>query len=124
MQRTTKQREIIEGTLVKAKRPLSPSEIYELACKSLPNLSLGTVYRNLRTLSENDMIRAVPLPGEPDRYESLEAASHHHHHFQCDSCRKVFDVEGCSGSFGSKVPKGFIVKRHELTLYGLCGACK
>lgn len=123
MERMTKQREAIKAVLDRAKRPLSPTEIYVEARQELPNLSLGTVYRSLRILVANGLVGSVPLPGEPDRYESLEAAAHHHHHFQCDSCKRVFDVEGCSGNFGSKVPRGFLVTRHEVTLYGLCGRC-
>jgi Fur family ferric uptake transcriptional regulator len=123
MERSTKQKRVILDAVVEAKRPLTPAEICELAHGKCPSLNLATVYRNLRGLQESGSVHRVAIPGEPDRYESKEAAAHHHHHFQCESCRKVFDIPGCSGGRELLSAPGFKVRRHEVVLYGTCSAC-
>jgi len=92
-----------------------------VAQAEVPALSLATVYRNLKLLVDAGEIHAVSLPGESPRYESAGHA--HHHHFQCDKCLRVFDVHACPGNFAGLAPKGFVVERHELTLYGRCADC-
>lgn len=110
-------RNVIEG----AHRPLSPQEILDEAQTTVPGIGIATVYRNIKLLLDAGEIEVVSLPGENPRYEP--AHREHHHHFQCDNCRRVFDVHQCPGDLKGLAPKGFKVHRHELTLYGLCKEC-
>lgn len=121
MERNTRQRTAIRQAIAEAGRPLLPQEILQAAAVAAPGLSLATVYRNLRTLVEEGELLAVTLPGEVPRYELAGAG--HHHHFQCESCQRVFEVHACPGNLAGLAPKGFVVERHELTLYGRCSDC-
>ena len=121
-ERSTRQRIAIRGVIDASERPLSPQEVLEAAQVDVPALGVATVYRNLKLLVDADEIKTVTLPGETPRYESSHHA--HHHHFQCDSCKRVFDVHNCPGDLAHWAPKGFTVDRHELTLYGRCSDCK
>jgi Fur family ferric uptake transcriptional regulator len=121
MERNTRQRTAIRQAIAEAARPLLPQEILQAAEVAAPGLSLATVYRNLRTLVEEGELLAVTLPGEVPRYEIAGAG--HHHHFQCESCQRVFEVHACPGNLAGLAPKGFVVERHELTLYGRCSDC-
>lgn len=123
MKRMTRQKKAIYDVLEAAQRPLTPQEVLEKAERQGQQLSIATVYRNLKTLLEEGEIHGVTLPGENLRYELLDAAEHHHHHFQCTDCQRVFDVHDCPGGMESMAPPGFRVERHELILYGLCDAC-
>ena len=123
MSRTTPQRQAIRDALESAGRPLSPNELLELAQGQVPKLGMATVYRTLSLLVDEGEAVAVDLPGEPPRYEHRSAAEHHHHHFRCDTCDKVFDVEGCPGNMGSMLPPGFTLRAHHITLFGTCDAC-
>jgi Fur family ferric uptake transcriptional regulator len=95
--------------------------VLEAAQAVVPALSLATVYRNLKQLLDAGEISTVALPGSSPRYEA--AVHDHHHHFQCERCQKVFDVHACPGDLDALAPPGFIVERHELTLYGRCPDC-
>ncbi len=117
----TQQRDAIRNAFETTDRPLGPQEVHNLAQRQLPRLGLATVYRNIRKLVENGWLRAVGLPGEPDRYEV--AGKSHHHHFHCRQCDAVFDVEGCPGDLGDLSPSGFVLESHEIILYGLCATC-
>ncbi|MFT7512978.1 MAG: Fur family ferric uptake transcriptional regulator [Candidatus Omnitrophota bacterium] len=121
-QRKTRQRSAIRNTIQVAGRPLSPQEVLELAQVEVPQLGQATVYRSLNSLVEEGVIRAVELPGERARYEPADLA--HHHHFICTACKKVYDLEGCMLKHELKLPKGFTVVSHEITLSGTCPACK
>ncbi|RRS01065.1 transcriptional repressor [Aquabacterium soli] len=123
MERTTRQREALRNVIEDAQRPLSPQEILDGAQAVVPGIGIATVYRNIKLLLDAGEIEVVTLPGENPRYEPAHRAHHHHHHFQCDACRRVFDVHECPGDLKGLAPKGFRVHRHELTLYGLCKEC-
>lgn len=120
-QRNTRQRTAIEAVFDTIPRPLGPSEVWALARAAVPNLGIATVYRALNDLVEEHRLRAVELPGQTPRYE--RAGLKHHHHFHCRSCDKVFDLDGCMLKADLKLPPGFTVKSHDITLSGFCPDC-
>ena len=95
--------------------------VYAQLKPRIPDLSLATVYRNLKALVDDGTLAVVQLPGENPRYEPV--SRRHHHHFQCRRCQRVFDVHDCPGDLKRMAPQGFVVERHELTLYGRCADC-
>ena len=122
MERKTRQREAILAALREADRPLGTKELLDLASKHAPGIGIATVYRALKTLTEEGLLAAVDIPGEPPRYEI--AGKSHHHHFHCKSCDRVYEVPGCPGQLQSLAPAGFRVEGHEVLLYGSCSACR
>ena len=119
--RQTSQREAIRAAFESTDRPLGPREVLALARERIPALSLGTVYRNINLLLDEQWLAPVVLPGQPARYET--AGKHHHHHFHCRSCGGVFEIEGCPGHLKRLTPRGFKLETHDLVLGGLCAAC-
>ena len=122
MERITKQGTAILNAIKTAGRPLLAQEILDAAAAEAPGMGIATVYRNIKSLVENGLIGTVHLPGENPRYETSH--HHHHHHFHCTLCDKVYDIHDCPGNLQELAPDGFQVDRHELTLYGTCGACR
>ena len=136
MERSTRQRSAIRAAIDAAQRPLSPQEVLAASQADVAGLGLATVaanavfaaitglatvYRNLKLLVEAGEIQLVTLPGDSARYEPARQA--HHHHFQCTRCQRVFDVHSCPGDMSHMAPAGFLVERHDLTLYGCCPDC-
>ena len=121
IERETQQRRAIREAFTRTRRPLAPQEVLEAAHEDAPTLGIATVYRNVKALVEEGLLKAVELPGDAPRYELADMG--HHHHFHCNVCGKVFDIEGCVGHLSSIVPKGFKLERHDITLYGRCPAC-
>ena len=119
--RNTRQKDAIRTAFVETGRPLSPEEVLAYAQRSVRDLSIATIYRNLKTLVEEGWLVAVLLPGEPPRYELSGKA--HHHHFWCNDCGKVYELEGCTPRIKAKLPRGFRALHHDLLLYGTCAAC-
>jgi len=123
VERKTSQRSALLKAFEAAGRPLRPQEALELARPFAKGLGIATVYRNLRTLAQQGVLKPVALPGESTaRYELCGKA--HHHHFHCLGCHQVFEVDGCPGNIEPLVPKGFVLEGHEVVLYGRCPECQ
>ena len=97
---------------------MTPADILNSARTLSPGLCIATVYRALRILMDMGAVEVVEIPGAPPHYERKHP--HHHHHFLCETCQKVFEVEACISGIDQMAPAGFTVKRHSLTLYGVC----
>ncbi|MBI1371962.1 MAG: transcriptional repressor [Phycisphaera sp.] len=122
-QRSTPQRQVIGDVIRRADGPLSVEEIHERALGDMPGLGIATVYRTVKLLLEHGQIKSVVLDDGVARYEAADLG--HHHHFRCLNCDRVFDLDVCPVEFSdaTKLPHGFVVEDHELTLFGTCPTC-
>ncbi len=125
MERATKQRATILQTLHIAGRPLLPQELLQEAQKEIANLSLATVYRNLKHLLAEGTVVVVQLPGQSSRYELCQpnASQVEQYLFQCKACQKVIDIDAIEGKLRPKLPKGYVCDAHQLTVFGRCAEC-
>lgn len=121
MERKTRQRSTILDVFEHSSGPLSPQEVLDKAQEHIPELGIATVYRNIKSFVESGALQAVPIPGQPDRYEA--AGKKHHHHFFCRVCHRAFEMTGCPGSLDALAPDGFQTEGHEIYLYGRCKDC-
>ena len=87
--RHSHQRDLIYNYLLATKAHPSAEMIYDDLRKVEPNLSLGTVYRNLKLLEEFGMVRKVTNVNNMERYDAFPAD---HIHFVCDKCQSVIDL--------------------------------
>ena len=116
------QRQIILETIQEHKEHLSAQQIYGYARERCPHISLGTVYRNLNLLAGLGQIRRVPIPGQPDHFDStLEQ----HAHFRCTQCGAVFDLSVASDfdPCTAADPCGCRLTGYELVFSGVCAEC-
>jgi len=65
-------------------------ELYPGLKESLPTLSLGSLYRNLESLSKEGMIAKMEGCGPSKRFD---ACVKEHFHFQCLNCGAVSDYD-------------------------------
>lgn len=88
--RNTRQRAVILDIL--KKNPVHPTaeDIYREARRTLPNISLGTVYRNLNFLRDQGLVREVR--SHSDTSSRFEAEIPPHAHFHCTECQTVVDL--------------------------------
>ena len=124
IRRNTTQRQLVLDELRKCQWHPTASELYEIARRQLPTISLGTVYRNLEFLAKQGVIHKVEIPGHEARFD---AQMDQHYHVRCVSCGKVIDMKGEVGNiigqdFGQL--GGFDVKGYNLEFVGLCPSCK
>ncbi|MFA6272205.1 MAG: transcriptional repressor [Patescibacteria group bacterium] len=122
--RLTAQKKAILGC-VRDFWPIHPSSqmVYQRVKKSVPSISLGTVYRNLNSLREGGYIEEIVIHNEPSRYDSHVDA---HLHFKCDECGELYDIDNPSllKSHTKRLKdQGFVVQRSSIMFQGLCQKC-
>ena len=120
----SKQRELILNYILNSHEHLTADTIYADLKKDNPELSLGTVYRNLTKLTEIGAIKKVSLPNQVDKFDkNLDP----HAHFICDECGSITDINipGID-EFLDKVSDedGISIRKYDLTLNGTCKKCK
>ena len=124
IRRESKQREAILNVLQHTDSHPTADWIYDEVRKMIPNISKGTVYRNLKILREDGEISELNLSGTVSRYEGNQE---HHHHFRCEKCGRVFDLEEpINRELDERIAKntGFKVKYHQLEFRGICKDCQ
>lgn len=124
MHRTTKQKQAILKVLESTKSHPTADWIYHEVRKEIPNISLGTVYRNLRIMAYEGEITEVDMSGEHSRFDARRG---NHYHFRCQTCGSVCDVEEpVHQELDRKVAMmtGLIVSHHVLEFRGTCSNCK
>ena len=122
--RLTKQREMILRILRNTKAHPTADLIYKEVRKEIPNISKGTVYRNLQILQEDGGITELNLSGTVSRFEIKQES---HYHFRCEQCGRVIDLdEPVNNELDERVAKrtGFKVSYHQLGFRGLCKDCQ
>lgn len=67
----------------------SIEEIYENTKRLHPSISLATIYKNIASLCEVNILREVKVPSHKQRYE---LACDGHIHVACEKCGKLEDV--------------------------------
>lgn len=127
MEKTTrysKKREAILSALKDTTCHPSAEWLYQTLKPDHPDLSLGTVYRNLSFFLEQGTIQSVGVVNGQERFD---AVTDPHSHFICGSCSAVKDLNAfpVDESLNQAVSEqyGVSVKRHDLTFYGTCQEC-
>ncbi|ADL08848.1 Fur family transcriptional regulator [Thermosediminibacter oceani] len=122
--RNTRQRALILEVLRSTRVHPTADWIYEKVKKKIPNISLGTVYRNLATLKKMGEIMELNYGSKNSRYDGKPE---NHYHFVCLECGQTFDVEDLpvNRELDKEVAdrNGWEVFYHRLEFYGLCGDC-
>ncbi len=98
--------------------------VYEELRKDIPDLSLGTVYRNISVFKDEGLIISVGVVNGQERFDGN---IFEHTHFICVDCGEVLDVEAdLDESFNAKVEadNSVDVLYRQLTFYGRCVKCK
>ena len=86
----SKQRESIKTYLGSTREHPTADTVYMHVKQEYPNISLGTVYRNLSLLSEIGEIQKLSTGIGPDRFDGRP---HPHYHFICKDCGSVLDLK-------------------------------
>ena len=120
----SRQRECIKDCLMRRHDHPTADTLYMSIREEFPNISLGTVYRNLNLLVDLGEIRKLSCGSGPDRFDGDTSP---HYHFVCRECGCVQDIslepvkaldglaaEGFDGS----------IEGHTTLFYGTCSECK
>ena len=122
--RMTKQRKKILEVLRNTDCHPTADWIYEQVKEDIPNISLGTVYRNLNVLEEMGKIMELNYGSDHSRFDGIPE---NHYHFRCLECGKVVDLDvDIKGSMDQIVQEEIDgeVDYHRTEFFGYCNECK
>lgn len=119
----SRQREIIKENLMHREDHPTADMVYMDVRETFPNISLGTVYRNLQLLTDLGEIQKLNVG---DGVDHFDAKTFPHYHFICSECGSVIDlqmdnidtIKDIAGvNFDGQIAG------HITYFYGICGNC-
>ncbi|KXS40649.1 MAG: Fur family transcriptional regulator, peroxide stress response regulator [Candidatus Frackibacter sp. T328-2] len=122
--RMTKQRKKILEILKSTDTHPTADWIYDQVKEEIPNISLGTVYRNLNVLKEMGKIMELNYGSS---YSRFDGNPENHYHFTCVGCGKVMDVDEpihveINHNIENKMDCN--IDHHRMEFFGQCSECK
>lgn len=120
----SKQRELILNAVKDSTVHPTADFIYDYLKKDNPNLSLGTVYRNLSQLVNHGYIQKVSIPGFPDRFDGNVIK---HNHMICDVCGNIQDIhsdilKNITSTLSNELD--IQITSCNVIMHGICTNCK
>ena len=116
-------REAIYNRIASTKSHPTARWIYDSLKDEYPDLSLGTVYRNLALFKEQGKVNCPAVVNGEERYDAMVDD---HAHFVCEKCNHVYDVfdTNIKQIDDALLEQEFQVTRQNLVFYGICKNCK
>jgi Fe2+ or Zn2+ uptake regulation protein len=121
--RMTVQRRKILEVVAGVHTHISAEDVHSQLKGEMPELSLSTVYRNLKVLADEGKVSVTDL-GDGLVYEAVSATPHHH--LVCLVCKRVEPLEHelVAPFFAQVETRGFHVATNHLCIYGVCRECR
>ncbi len=122
--RITPQRYAILEYLIDNHSHPTADEIYKSLEERFPNMSVATVYNNLRLFTKIGFVKEMAYGDASSRFDFT---STRHYHAICESCGKIVDVfyPGLEDvEAAAETLTGFKIKEHRMELYGICPDCQ
>jgi Fur family transcriptional regulator, ferric uptake regulator len=124
--KSTRQRALIINTFFDLHGHISVEELWAKVRLTDARVSVATVYRTVKLLSESGLAHARNFGDGQTRYEAA-VGRHHHDHLICTRCGTIVEfeddrIEHLQEAVAKK--HGFQVRSHKLEMYGLCKNCQ
>ena len=120
MRNYSKQREAILKVLHNSKSHPTAAQVYTEVRKEIPNISLGTVYRNLALLVEDGEILSVTVGDGNDHFDGDNSF---HLHLHCKKCGSITDVPVDENVANLFEKESFCPQNAVCVVYGICRNC-
>jgi Fur family ferric uptake transcriptional regulator len=119
----TRQRELIAEVFFNAGGHLGAEELLDRVRKEQPHVSLATIYRTMKLLTECGLASSHRFDDRQTVYEPSDGNEEHHDHLICTDCGKI--TEFCDPRIEQLQDKvaaqhGFVVNHHRMELFASC----
>lgn len=125
MKRYSKKRQAILDLLKQTKEHPNAESIFRQLKPIYPDLSLGTVYRNLKEMEEDGTIASVAVVSDRERFDGRTDP---HTHAICTECGKIIDLDEITlpPDLLSRATEAsaFSIAYAKLQFVGICDDCR
>ena len=121
--RITPQRHAILEYLISSESHPTADDIYKALESDFLNMSVATVYNNLRVFRNAGLIKELTYGDASSRFDFV---THDHYHIICDQCGTIVDFHHPGLEEVERLAShvtGFEVNSHRLEVYGTCPTC-
>ena len=122
--RMTPQRHAILEYLYNSMSHPTADEIYKALEGKFPNMSVATVYNNLRVFKEVGIVKELTYGDSSSRFDCVTTD---HYHVICTECGKIVDFHYPGLDEVEVIAEhvtGFKIKSHRMETYGICPTCQ
>jgi len=122
--RITPQRHAILEFLIQSMIHPTADDIYRALEQKFPNMSVATVYNNLRVFREAGLVKELTYGDSSSRFDFV---TNDHYHIICDSCGKIVDFHYPGLDEVEQLAAhvtGFQVNGHRMEIHGTCPTCE
>ena len=122
--RNTIQKQLVIAAVRSLENHPTADEVYNCIISEYPDISKGTVYRNLNTLVETGLLNKIAVPSGADRYDHILTK---HYHIQCMNCGAFEEVEtkyikDLDGKISQST--GYQIENRGIVFSGICPKCQ
>jgi Fur family peroxide stress response transcriptional regulator len=121
--RMTPQRYAILSYLLQERSHPTADDIYRAIADRFPNISVATVYNNLKMFNEAGLIRELTYGDASSRFDGDTTD---HYHAICETCGKIADFDFPSLTAieqAATAQTSYQIRSHRLEVYGTCSNC-
>lgn len=122
--RITPQRQAILNFLIRSKSHPTADEIYQSLSPDFPNISVATIYNNLKVFKKTGIVKELTYGDASSRFDF---DTQNHYHVICEKCGKIVDFHYPSLHEIEQLAQhvtDFNITHHRMEIYGICQECK
>ena len=122
--RQSRQCRLVFGIVERSHDHPTAHQVFTQARRSIPSISLGTVYRNLRQLADEGQVQENKMGGEPARFE---VPRQKHYHIWCVECGRIEDLTlPYQDALDRKAQRlvRYRLEQHRMEFFGVCPECR
>lgn len=123
IKRNTIQKQLILNAVRNLRNHPTADDVYNYIVQNHPNISKGTVYRNLNSLAEDGILIKISVPDAADRFDDTLKK---HYHIKCMECKEFMDVNlDYMQELDDKVSEmtKYKIFSHDIVFKGICQSC-
>ena len=122
--RITETRKAVIAYMIWTHAHPSAEKIYQDQRPEFPNMSLATVYNNLKVLIEEGFVEEIKIKNDNTTY--FDFMGHEHLNIVCEKCGRIADFEDVDlPDLRREAEKqtGYKITKTKVLIYGICADC-
>ena len=122
--RITETRKAVIAYMIWTHAHPSAEKIYQDLRPKFPNMSLATVYNNLKVLTDEGVVEEIKIKNDNTTY--FDFMGHEHLNIVCEKCGRIADFDDVDIpdiKREAEEQTGYSITKTKVLMYGICSNC-